>query len=439
MKLWDFNGMDGSFQAFRTIEPHEAHNNRWCRYNRKGGRILVAPGGNQAKIYNREGEEEVEFQKGDMYVVQMKQTRGHCATVNCCEWHPKERNRLITCGNDCTMRLWDAEIANRQQSVLLGPKLAGKKNAYSVCQYSPDGGMIVGALIDGNIQVWDSKGSLNRCETTVMNNAGEECSSVAFDSTGTHFLTRSATQMKLYDTRYFKEPLHIWTNLSEGPNACLFSPDDTLLATPSGGKLKLFSRTTFALYEELELGAPCHQISWNAKINQIACGLGSGTVKLLYSPELSTKGALLCKDRKIRERDVGAEWTPGLGVIHNPDVEEEEAFRKKKAGTTELTHRKKRMLSRPDLPVQGTGAGGQLGTSNQFHVMKKLLKLDNYVAEDPRQALLKYDAEAKANPQYISQAYTETQPEPQFDEEGLKEYLEMEELRKKQQKKTNKF
>ena len=63
-------------------------------------------------------------------------------------------------------------------------------------------------------------------------------------------------------------------------------------------------------------------------------------------------------------------------------------------------------------------------------MMKKLLKLDDYVPEDPRQALLKYDAVARANPMFIDQAYTETQPEPQFDEAGLAVHVEMEKLRK---------
>ncbi len=156
----------------------------------------------------------------------------------------------------------------------------------------------------------------------------------------------------------------------------------------------------------------------------------SGVVKILYSSELSTKGALLCAARPVRKVEEEAEWNPGLGVIHNPDVEEEEAYKKRKSDVTE---RKKRQLTRPDLPVQGVGVGGQVGTSQQHQFLKKLLKLDEYVPEDPRQALLKYDAAAKADPKFISHAYQTTQPDQVFaSEKELSEYAELDKLRKQQ-------
>ena len=136
---------------------------------------------------------------------------------------------------------------------------------------------------------------------------------------------------------------------------------------------------------------------------------------------------------------------PGMGVIHNPDVEAEEARNdRKKNNQNHKNQKRQRDLTRPDLPVQGAGFGGQLGSSSMQHeMMKKLLKLDGgensakFVPEDPRQALLKYDAAAKANPIFIDQAYAETQPEPIFDEAGLADYVEMEKLRKAQDKDNN--
>lgn len=38
-------------------------------------------------------EESVEFVRGDMYLTQMKATKGHVALVNCVEWHPVKRVR----------------------------------------------------------------------------------------------------------------------------------------------------------------------------------------------------------------------------------------------------------------------------------------------------------------------------------------------------------
>lgn len=39
---------------------------------------------------------------------------------------------------------------------------------------------------------------------------------------------------------------------------------------------------------------------------------------------------------------------------------------------------------------------------------------------------MKYDAKAKANPMFIAHAYAETQPDPIFDEEGLKQMAQQE-------------
>jgi hypothetical protein len=82
-----------------------------------------------------------------------------------------------------------------------------------------------------------------------------------------------------------------------------------------------------------------------------------------------------------------------------------------------------------------------VGTSQQHQFLKKLLKLDEYVPEDPRQALLKYDAAAKADPKFISHAYQATQPEQVFaSEQELAEHMELDKLRKQQaQSKKNTF
>ena len=237
--------------------------------------------------------------------------------------------------------------------------------------------------------------------------------------------------MRLWDCRMVKDPVHVWRGLAEGPISCIFSPDDTLAVTASGSRVLAFSRRTFGLGEERDVGEECLQLVWHRKLNQVVCGLRSGAVKVCFSPENSFRGALLCRDRAVRQRGLEADYTPGMGVIHNPDVEAEEARTKRKKERQE-GQKRKRDLTRPDLPIQGKGYGGQLGGSAQHQMMKKLLKLDNYVPEDPREALLKYDAAARANPQFINQAYAETQPEQQLDEAGLAEYVKMEQLRKAQ-------
>jgi len=68
---------------------------------------------------------------------------------------------------------------------------------------------------------------------------------------------------------------------------------------------------------------------------------------------------------------------------------------------------------RPDLPVQGPGYSGRLGSSLTQHIMKNIVK-KNDRNEDPREAILKYASAAEKNP-YWFKVYQTTQPKPIFD------------------------
>ena len=56
-----------------------------------GDAFLVVTGSSQPKIFDREGHELGQFVKGDMYIRDLKNTRGH--QYRCCsgQWHPTDR------------------------------------------------------------------------------------------------------------------------------------------------------------------------------------------------------------------------------------------------------------------------------------------------------------------------------------------------------------
>jgi hypothetical protein len=92
--------------------------------------------------------------------------------------------------------------------------------------------------------------------------------------------------------------------------------------------------------------------------------------------------------------------------------------------------KEKRKMKIPAKPVES----GNIGNTSFFftqYVMQSRLK-DNSRLEDPREALLKMDAEAKADPKYLGPAYSKTQPKPAFMEMTLEQ--EQEEFKKKQRK-----
>lgn len=49
VKLWDFNAMDASRRAFRTLQPFECHQIKSVQYSITGDVILIAAG--NAQVY----------------------------------------------------------------------------------------------------------------------------------------------------------------------------------------------------------------------------------------------------------------------------------------------------------------------------------------------------------------------------------------------------
>ncbi|ETE69113.1 WD repeat-containing protein 70, partial [Ophiophagus hannah] len=100
VKFWDFAGMDASLQAFRSLQPCECHQIKSLQYSSTGDVILVVAGNSQAKVLDRDGFPVMECVKGDQYIVDMANTKGHTAMLNSGCWHPKLKEEFLTCSND---------------------------------------------------------------------------------------------------------------------------------------------------------------------------------------------------------------------------------------------------------------------------------------------------------------------------------------------------
>ncbi|KAI9910122.1 hypothetical protein PsorP6_010475 [Peronosclerospora sorghi] len=105
-KLWDFAGMARNVRPFREIEVEEGYPPVVVSYSPSGNRLLAVTGSSQPKVLTREGVEEMQFAKGNMYVVDVANTNGHTHTATGGQWHPKAREQMITSSLDGTMRLW---------------------------------------------------------------------------------------------------------------------------------------------------------------------------------------------------------------------------------------------------------------------------------------------------------------------------------------------
>src|SRR5579862_1468768 len=97
LKFHDFASMTPStLRAFKSIDPtatrasanQGTHPVNHVEFNpSSAGQILVVPATSQAKILSRDGDVLTEFVKGDMYLQDMKNTKGHISEIVTGTWN----------------------------------------------------------------------------------------------------------------------------------------------------------------------------------------------------------------------------------------------------------------------------------------------------------------------------------------------------------------
>ena len=163
VRMYDFNGMKRDLKPFREITPCDGYPVHALSWSPSGDRFLVVTGGAQPKVFDRDGREVGECDKGDMYIRDMKNTKGHCSPCTGGMWHPLHHDTVLTAGADGTMRTWAVDRLGDPrgaQAAVLKPQLS-KPGRFQVtsCAYSADGALIAGGVTDGTIQLFPSDGS----------------------------------------------------------------------------------------------------------------------------------------------------------------------------------------------------------------------------------------------------------------------------------------
>jgi len=426
--------MDISLRAFRTMEPMESHWIHSLRYSATGDLLLVGAGNAQPKVLDRDGHQVYECKKGDQYIVDMRNTKGHISMVRNCCWDPKDRNMFISSGDDGTIRLWDINTVRKNKQVIAVKNMQSRKTGCTYCTFNHDGKLILGAGQDGSIQGWDTRKMF--VNTTIkipnahMNGSETSCLCLAHDNRT--LISRGGDDtVKQWDIRNSKKPVATAIGLTSfyATTTCSFSPDEKLVITGTStkkegeGKLLFLERDTMNIVSEVMFGTGVSVVAslWHPKLNQIVVGLSDGNVRVLFDPSKSRNGATLCVGKVKHKRvDLGEELIkPQIINPHSLRM-----YREKKTDTIKKTKAKMRAdpiaSHKPEAPMgTGPGAGGRLkqGMSLTGFVVRNiaLAKKDD---TNPREALLKHAKEAEENPYWISPAYSNTQPEKIFKEES---------------------
>lgn len=432
VKFWDFAGMDSGLRSFRTIRPCECHPIKDLQYSMTGENILIVSGNAQAKVVDRDAHEIMECPKGDQYIVDMSSTKGHTAMLNGGSWHPKKREEFMTCSNDGTVRLWDINNPKKHKNVIKPKSVQGRKCIPTACAYSRDGHWVAAACQDGSIQIWDhNKMFVNVALKNMKAHAnGSDTSGICFSYDNLQLLSRGGDDtLKLWDLRNLSKVVHVAENLSNlfPVTDCFFSPDDRMVGTGvSGtkddpkGRLVFFDRGTFKRLSENEVvfDSSVVRCLWHPRLNQIVCGCGDGSIKILYDEKRSQRGPKLSL-AKTKPKTKQVEMMIGQSIITPHALP---MFRTSKPTSTHKQEEKSRKdplkSHRPELPVSGQGEGGRVGahgsTLSQYVAKQLVLRKTDERDKDPRGAILRHAKEAESNPYWVAPAYQATQPKPIF-------------------------
>ena len=316
LRMYDFAGMDQLRTGpFKTIEVEDGHLVVDVCYSNTGDRLLVATRSVQPKVLDRDGNEIVQFVRGDMYVTDQARTTGHTAAVTGVDWHPFERDTVLTSSNDGSARIWNLN-GRTQFNFLICDKVYRAKNAkgqkvgVTAVSFHPGGRELVLGTACGSIQIWNATRVGARPEREIFHSHGEgrPVNFLSYNVDGSQIASRSADDnvVKVWDAKRLSRsssPIVICQCLPtvyERSNAA-FSPDGRLLCAGTSeyrkgpnnerfeeGSLKIFlirndsgktsSQKPGALLSDLQVPGSVGiiMVNWHAKLNQILVGCSDG-------------------------------------------------------------------------------------------------------------------------------------------------------------------
>ncbi|MCJ1439766.1 MAG: hypothetical protein MMC23_000247 [Stictis urceolatum] len=440
IKLYDFASMTpNTLRTFKTVDPTESktsataetHPIHHVEFNPTSpSQVLVISATPQAKIFNRDGESTTQFVKGDMYLRDLHNTKGHISEITTGTWHPTNRDLLVTAGTDSTLRIWDANTKRSQKHVIVfKSKAAGsggrsRMTAVGWGGYEAGSGILVAAAFDGTLIMWPGDGPYTRPSGEIRDAHVPNTWTGGLDISrdGRTVVTRGGDDtIKLWDTRKFKQPVSTvahpsTTDIYQSTNI-RFSPDSQYIVTGSAtGNLHILNPATLRPEHVTPVtpNSPLVTVQWHEKLNQIITGSANAETHVLYNPTISNRGALTIMSKAPKRRHVDddpnfttdiSEGIPGDSIVTPGGLPgaSQTGPRNPTIGLT--ASGKSRDPRRPYIPMTTPFAKSQ---PDEEHV-KNSIPLSSMRDEDPREALLKYADKAKNDPMFTN-AWKDTQP-----------------------------
>lgn len=444
VKFHDFSAMTPTtLRAFRTVNAYESkratatadsHPVHHVEFNPlSGGVFLCVSAHPQPKILSRDGDILTEFVKGDMYLRDMHNTKGHISEVTTGTWHPSDKNICLTAGTDSTLRIWDINNKRKQKDTIVfkskAPGTGGRTRMTAAAWSSQAQGgnnIIVAAALDGTLVMYSGDGPFTRPAGEIREAHAPNTWTGGLDisADGRMVVTRGGDDtVKLWDTRKFKEPLvtvsHPSTSDHYPTSTIKYSPNSTNIITGSStGDLHILNPANLRpeLVTPVTPGSALITVNWHPKINQIITGSANAETHVLFNPKLSSRGAVEAMSRAPKKRHV--DDNPELTMDQTAGLSADSIITpggilpgSRKSGVTNTGRSKD--PRRPQIPQQ---TPFMKNAPDEKHITENI-PLARMLHEDPREALLKYADVAEKDPMFTKAWQGETQYKEISDDE----------------------
>lgn len=442
LKLHDFSSMTPTtLRAFKSVDPSaeksadhsETHPINHVEFNpHSGSTFLEISATPQGKIMNRDGEILAEFVKGDMYLRDMHNTKGHTSAITTGTWNPVDRNICVTAGTDSTLRIWDVNNKRCQKEIIVHKSRAAgsagrtRMTAVAWANQLQSKNMLFAAALDGGLIMWGGDGPFSRpaAEIKDAHKSGTWTGGISVSSDGRMVVTRGGDDLiKLWDTRKFKSPIvtvsHPSTSEVYAATNIRYSPDSQSIITGSvSGHLHILNSGNLKpeLITPVTPGSTLITVEWHPKLNQIVTGSANAEVHILYSPDKSSGGAVGVMSRAPKKRHVDddpnftTDQTAGMsGDAGGLSIPSESSYSARHPTVGLTASGRSRDPRRPQIPAVTPFMKSQ----PDEEYINKSMPLSSMRDEDPREALLKYADLAKSDPMFTN-AWKQTQPVTQY-------------------------
>lgn len=434
LKIWDFGVIDRRQpEPICTVQPCGQTVITQLDYSNDDELILVVSGSCQALLVAKDGlaNKQHECPKGDQYISDMANTKGHVQMLNDGRWNPRDKSTFITCSNDSTIRIWDVNKSIQQKSVIKARSpVNGLKSVPNTCNYSPDALLIVAGCNDGSVMMWDTRRKFISTSSCIKNAhlKGSEICSVVYSYGQGKICTRSEDEFcKIWDTRQLKQPLCTRSGLTTlySSTNCCFSPDDKYVLTGTSHTKSISGQLVFLDVFKNDLpivhaidtpDASVIRVDWHPKINHIGYSCSNGLVNVLFDNERSLDGLLATslsggskgmKRKKYVSHTIESQAIKKIITPHSLPL-----FRDDPSSTSFAKIRQDpRRSYKPEIPTSDSRIK-PAGSTLSSYIARNIAKPADDGGLDIRERILRHADEAERDPIWFKATSTSAQSTP---------------------------